>query len=497
MLKIINAKLLNLKVAVIGAGVGGLAIAIRLALKGYKVNVFEQSTRVGGKLNELRIDGFRFDTGPSLFTLPNLVDELFALSGKDGENLFKYNKLDSVTRYFYPDGKILNSWSDPHRFAQEAEEVLGEPAQNIEKYLDECNDLYRLTADMFMFSPFPTWQGFKSKEAQEIGKNIKKLKAFETMHRVNSKSFKNDQTVQLFDRFATYNGSNPYKAPGTLTIIPHLEHNIGAYFPEKGMYSIALSMHELAVKLGVEFELNTPVQRIDYKNSRVVGVKANGTGESFDIVVNNTDIFTAYPKLMPDKNLKWFYKMQKPSSSALIFYWGVKGVYDKLDIHNILFSSDYEEEFKILESKGISSDPTVYIFISSKIVKKDAPPGHENWFVMVNAPYDSGQDWNQITIETKRNILQKIKKELGVDIEPNIVCEEILTPPLIEQKTGSYRGALYGISSNNRFAAFSRHPNRSKSINGLYFTGGSVHPGGGIPLCLASAKIVDNYIKPV
>ncbi|MDD2279489.1 MAG: phytoene desaturase family protein [Bacteroidales bacterium] len=486
-----------MRAAVIGSGVGGMAIAIRMAVKGYKVTVFEQSSRVGGKLNELRMNGFRFDTGPSLFTMPDLVDELFGIAGNEGTDLFSYQKLENVTRYFYPDGKVLNSWADPNRFAQEAETILGEPAVNIQKYLSECSDLYRLTSKMFIFSPFPTWEGFKSKEAQELGKNIKKLKAFETMHKVNSRSFSKAQTVQLFNRFATYNGSNPYKAPGTLTIIPHLEHNVGAYFPERGMYSIAEAMQELAIKLGVKFELNCLVQRIDYKNNKVIGIMANGASEPFDIVVNNTDIFNAYPKLMPEHKLSWFYKRQKPSSSALIFYWGVKGEYSSLDLHNILFSADYPGEFKILEGKGISTDPTVYIFISSKMVKQDAPKGHENWFVMVNAPADSGQDWDEITKTTRTNILKKIKKETGIDIEPSLVCEDILTPPLIEHKTGSYRGALYGISSNNKFAAFSRHPNRSKNIDGLYFTGGSVHPGGGIPLCLASAKIVDNYIKPI
>ncbi|MDY0254161.1 MAG: 1-hydroxycarotenoid 3,4-desaturase CrtD [Tenuifilaceae bacterium] len=486
-----------MKAAIIGSGVGGLATAIRLAAKGYKVTVFEQSERIGGKLNELRMGDFRFDTGPSLFTLPNLVDELFDVAGEGNSNAFEYKQLENVTRYFYPNGKILNSWADPKRFAHEAEIVLGEPATNIENYLAECEELYNLTANMFMFSPFPTWEGFKSEEAKKIGLNLKKLKAFETMHKVNKRSFKQKETIQLFNRFATYNGSNPYKAPGTLTIIPHLEHNIGAYFPKKGMYSISQSMFELAQKLGVKFHLNCSVQRIEYNNGKVAGIKANGLADSYDIVVNNTDIFTAYPSQMPDRKLSWFYKRHEPSSSALIFYWGVKGTHPQLDVHNILFSNSYSKEFEILGQKGITNDPTVYIFISSKAVPSDAPEGHENWFVMVNVPPDYGQDWKELTARTKNNIIAKIKRELNIDIESKILTEEILCPPLIEQKTGSYRGALYGISSNNRFAAFSRHPNRSKSIKGLYFVGGSVHPGGGIPLCLASAKIVDNMIKPI
>jgi phytoene desaturase len=485
------------KAAIIGAGVGGLAIAIRLAAKGYHVSVFEQQGKVGGKLNELNVNGFRFDTGPSLFTLPELVDEILAIGGEIPSNVLPYKKLDVITKYFFPDGKVLNAFADPQLFANEVLSVLNEPKENIEKYLLECRELYRLTANLFIYNEFPTWNGFKSAEAREIGKNIGKLKAFSSMHSVNKRSFTNSNTIQLFDRFATYNGSNPYKAPGTLTIIPHLEHNVGAFFPDKGMYSIASSLEALAIKLGVTFHLNAPVQEIVVQNGKAVGVKANGQSEAFDLVVNDTDIFTAYPKLLPKQRQSWVYKRQEPSSSALIFYWGVKGNYPQLDIHNILFSGAYKSEFDALGKGTILSDPTVYLFISSKQVANDAPSGHENWFVMVNAPYNREQDWCTLVAETRAAIVRKIKTVLNIDIESQIVNENVLTPPQIEQLTGSYRGSLYGISSNSPMAAFSRHPNRLSKIKGLYFAGGSVHPGGGIPLCLASAKIIDSFIPPV
>ncbi|KAF5079666.1 Diapolycopene oxygenase [anaerobic digester metagenome] len=484
-----------MRASVIGSGVGGLASAIRLAVKGYKVTLFEKQGRVGGKLGELRIGDFRFDTGPSLFTLPTLVDELFNLAGDVGLERFSYRKLQNITRYFYPDGVTLNAWADVDRFASEMHDVLNEPELNVRRYLRECEKLYGLTSKTFMFSPFPSKKAFFSDEGKAIGKNVMQLKAFESMHSVNSKSFVTSHAVQLFDRFATYNGSNPYKAPGTLTVIPHLEHNVGAFFPEKGMYSIASSMEALAKKLGVEVVLNSRVQAIESRRGRIAGVKVNGVSAAADIVVNDTDIFTAYPELLSPKRLSAFYKMQKPSSSALIFYWGVKGNFPKLDLHNILFSSNYKGEFNSLMRKDISIDPTVYIFISAKAVPTDAPMGHENWFVMVNAPEDCGQNWDELVKRTRIAIVEKIKRTLVIDVEPLIVCENVLTPPLIEQRTGSYRGALYGISSNNPFAAFSRHPNRSRSIQNLYFVGGSVHPGGGIPLCLASAKIVDEYIS--
>jgi phytoene desaturase len=481
------------KVAVIGAGAGGLAIAIRLAAKGFRVSVFEQQEKAGGKINEITADGFRFDTGPSLFTLPTLVDELLTLGDVEAPD-FSYTKLENITRYFFPDGSVVNAFSDIERFSEELFTKLGEPQENVFRYMEQCAELYRLTAKLFIYSPFPSWAGFKTPEAREIGQNISKLKAFSTMHSVNCRSFQNTNTVQLFDRFATYNGSNPYKAPGTLTIIPHLEHAIGAFFPDNGMYSIARALENKARSLGVTFYFNTKVQEIETTKGKIAGLKVNGISESFDIVVNDTDIFTAYPQLLPKHKLGLIYRSQKPSTSALIFYWSIKGQHPQLDLHNILFSGNYAGEFKSLGKGSILDDPTVYIFISSKHVKTDAPDGCENWFTMVNAPYDKGQDWQKLVTETRAAIICKIRNTLGIDIEPKIVNESLLTPPLIEERTGSYRGALYGISSNNPMAAFSRHPNKSRSIEGLYFTGGSVHPGGGIPLCLASAKIIDAMI---
>ncbi len=230
-----------MKIAVIGAGAGGLAVAIRLAAKGHAVSVFEQQDKAGGKINEIYHEGFRFDTGPSLFTLPGLVDELLSL-GESAIPVFKYSKLENITRYFFPDGNIVNAFANENNFTEELYTKLGEPQKNLLRYMKQSAVLYRLTSNMFIFSPFPTWKGFSSPEAREIGKNIGKLKAFSSLHALNCKSFQSTRTVQLFDRFATYNGSNPFKAPGTLSIIPHLEHSVGAFFPFNGMCSIAKAL---------------------------------------------------------------------------------------------------------------------------------------------------------------------------------------------------------------------------------------------------------------
>ena len=186
----------------------------------------------------------------------------------------------------------------------------------------------------------------------------------------------------------------------------------------------------------------------------------------------------------------------EPSSSALVFYWGIKKTSPELDVHNILFSENYQEEFKkLFVEKTIYDDPTVYLFISSKIVKTDAPEGKENWFVMINAPSDANQDWDELVQRARQNIVNKINRILKTNIEDFIECEQITSPLTIQENTLSQGGALYGNSSNSMFAAFLRHPNFLNSIKNMYFVGGSVHPGGGIPLCLASAKIVDNEIS--
>jgi phytoene dehydrogenase-like protein len=207
------------------------------------------------------------------------------------------------------------------------------------------------------------------------------------------------------------------------------------------------------------------------------------------------DIFSTYEKLLPDQSHPKRILSQERSSSAVIFYWGIRKQFPELDLHNIFFSQDYQKEFtNLFEHKTLCDDPTVYINITSKEEVGDAPSGCENWFVMVNAPGDYGQDWNKLVAQVRENIINKINRLLGIDIEPLIEVEDVLSPPLIEQRTSSYRGALYGTASNSKFTAFLRHPNFSSRIKQLYCSGGSVHPGGGIPLCLLSAKITSDLI---
>lgn len=483
------------KTAVVGSGIAGIASAIRLAARGFDVSVFEQAATPGGKIAEWRQAGFRFDKGPSLFTLPGMVEELFALCGKDPGNYFSYKPLEVSCKYFWDDGTVVNAWHDTGRFANEVAQSCGIAPSRISEFLNKSERLYEITKDVFLFNSIHKLSNIRLPAYRKALFHLHELDAFTTMHKRNSKWFSHPKIVQLFDRYATYNGSNPYKTPATLNIIPHLEHNIGAYFPAKGMYHIVDALYKLALEMGVKFVFNQAVDQIILKDKTIRGIKTAGEKLPFDKVVSNVDAVLLYKKLLPGIPVPKKRLQLERSSSAMIFYWGINRTFQEPGVHNILFSGDYKTEFEhLFGSKTISDDPTVYIFISSKVVEGDAPAGHENWYVMINAPENTGQPWDELVEQSRQRIVEKIRQILGIDIERHIVAEHMADPRSIERETGSYRGSLYGLSSNNRFAAFYRHPNTRKSLKNLYFTGGSVHPGGGIPLALASAKIVDKEI---
>jgi phytoene desaturase len=486
-----------LKIGVIGAGIGGLSVAIRLAIKGHDVTVFEANDYPGGKLTSFQQGPYRFDAGPSLFTMPHYIDELFLLAEENPKDHFLYSKLPIVCNYFWEDGTTFHANGDIPKFVTEAAQVFDENPKNIQKYFNKSAKKYNLTGKIFLESSlhkFKTWLGTNVFKAFFY---LPKFEIFTSMHKANKAAFSNPKLVQLFNRYATYNGSNPYKASGILTIIPHFEFGFGAYFPSGGMESITKSLYELAKRNNVKFVFNTKIEEIVIENQKVKGLKSTENTFMFDTIVSNMDVYYTYKNLLKNNNKSNQILTQERSSSALIFYWGVQHIFENLDLHNIFFSNDYEKEFDAIDKGNVFEDPTIYINITSKLEAKDAPVDSENWFVMINVPYDQNQDWDALIRIAKQNILNKLNRILKIKLEELIENESILDPRSIQSKTMSYTGSLYGTSSNTLGAAFVRHPNFSNNIENLYFVGGSVHPGGGIPLCLLSAAIVSDLIKDV
>jgi len=486
---------LNNKVAIIGSGIAGIATSIRLKAKGFDVTVYEKNSFPGGKLSSFKLGEFRFDAGPSLFTMPQYVDELFNISGENPKDYFKYKRKKIACKYFWEDESIFNAYSDKEKFYDECEKKFNVERKKIKKYLDKAKKKFDLTRKIFLEKSLHKINSFLNYETVKALFNLNIYQINKNLNEVNQKEIEEKHLVQLFNRYATYNGSSPYKTPGMMTLIQHLESHYGTYMPLKGMNDISNSLYKLAERKGVKFEFESEVEKIEIQNNQATGIIVNNKLKRFDKIVSNSDVYSTYKHLLKEK-LNHHSLKQERSSSAIIFYWGVKKIYKQLDLHNIFFSDNYEKEFKcIFDENKIIDDPTIYVNITSKDVPTDSPESCENWFVMVNSPFNTGQDWEKIKKTLRSNIISKLERILKENISNNIVKERIYTPVDLESNTNSHQGSLYGISSNNTFSAFLRHPNFLKKIPNLYFCGGSVHPGGGIPLCLLSAKIVSNLIE--
>lgn len=483
------------KALIIGSGVGGLATAIRLACKGYEVSVFESASGPGGKLNNLQIGSYRFDRGPSLFTMPGFVEDLFHLAGERPEDHFRYQRIPVSCNYFWEDGTFLRAFSEPDIFSLEVEKVLGVPAKVTEDYLNRSRSLYELTGHIFLDRSLHRTKSWLRSDVVRAFLNLPLRALRHSLNDYNERTLKNAKLVQLFNRYATYNGSDPYQAPAMLSVIPHFEFNVGTFLPEGGMYDITKALYGLAVRKGVQFHFETEVDEIIVQGKTARGIRISEHEHYADVIVSNMDITPTYRRLLKKMPAPESTLAQPGSSSALIFYWGITKSFERLHLHNIFFSDNYAAEFDSIFRKGeIYHDPTVYVSITSKYVEKDAPPGGENWFILLNAPPHDGRDWDERVKAARQNLIQKVSRHLGTDIGPLIEEEQVWTPAQIQLDTSSHRGSLYGTSSNNRMAAFLRHPNFSRQLRNLYFCGGSVHPGGGIPLCLQSARIVSELI---
>lgn len=484
---------------VVGAGLGGLAAAIRLAAAGWRVRVYEKQPGPGGKAFSETHGTYRFDTGPSLFTMKPVFEALFAAAGRRLEDYLTLTPLERICNYFWRDGTRAASFSDHDRMADEFARVFGEPREHLDRYLDYSKRIYRITSHLFLEKSLHEWSTYASRGFWSSLIQLGRIDALRTMADANASFFDSPYLRQFFNRYATYNGSNPYRTPATLNIIPHVEYGIGAWAVEGGIHAVPQAMHRLASDLGVELEYGVAVERITCdRNRAVTGVRVGGRDVRADAVVSNADVMVTYRDLLGDTDARLYRRYQRlePSSSGLVFYWGIRRQFSETGLHNIFFSDDYRREFEqIFEEARCPDDPTIYVNITSKEgAPQDAPPGGENWFVLINAPFDSGQDWNAEADRMRSVVLNRISRELGTDIESLIESEGRLLPTDISARTDSFRGSLYGISSNSRLAAFLRHPNRSRRYRGLYIVGGSAHPGGGMPLVVLGGSIVADLV---
>lgn len=486
-------------IIIIGAGIGGLSAAIRLAAAGERVLVLEQNPAVGGKMSEVRAAGFRWDTGPSVITMRHVFTELFAVAGRRLEDYLTLEPVDPLTRYFYPDGTVLNVTRDWPQLAQQIAAIEPRDVEGYLGFLAYAAKLHRITGPTFVYEQPPSWRTLQRVSPLELFK----VDPWFTLDQIIRRHVHSPHLRQLLGRFATYVGASPYQAPATLGVIADVELTGGVWYPRGGIYAIAQALHQVAAELGVEIRTNTPVGQIQVKQGQISGVQlADGTELAAKAVVANVDVTTVYTKLLPatvatPARQKALQQVES-SCSGYVLLLGIAGEHEQLAHHNIFFGPDYQREFADIFTRAIPPrDPTVYVSITSKTDPTHAPPGCENWFVLVNAPalnkQGSGFDWNKQEASYREHLFDTLAG-FGLEIRHRIRHLTVHTPVDLAKRSGAWRGALYGISSNQAMNAFRRPHNRCPHVRGLYFAGGTAHPGGGVPMVTLSGKVAADLL---
>jgi phytoene desaturase len=485
-------------VIIIGAGLGGLSAACRLAKSGFSVTIFEKNETIGGKINYVEAEGYKFDTGASLLTMRHVLDELFVFCGKRIEDYLEIVRCEPICRYFWSDGTRLDASDDLRKTEKEIEKIEPDDAANFRRYLADSRRKYEIAAKTFLA------HGLNDLPQLLRPKYLKDLLAISTLKTLDAHNrgyFSSPKVRQLFNRFATYNGSSPYQTPATFALIPHVEFGLGAWYARGGMYEIPKALERLARELGVKIYTESAVEQIVIENGKAIGVSTGGEITAADFVIANSDAVETYRNLI-DKNERKIFtdeklKKREPSCSGFVLLLGAKKKYPRLAHHNIFFSDDYKAEFDaIFREKRPAANPTIYVCATSRTDETQAPEGHENLFVLINAPYTSDKtNWEKEKRNYRDSIIKKLENFGLSGLNNSIDFERIITPEDFERKYNANKGSIYGVSSNGIFSAFLRVPNKARDIENLYFAGGATHPGGGIPLVLLSGKMAAEMIE--
>ncbi|MDP9454061.1 MAG: phytoene desaturase family protein [Actinomycetota bacterium] len=481
------------EVTVVGGGVGGMAAALRLRAAGHDVVLFERNPVLGGKLAAQHVDGFTFDTGPSLLTLPEVFDDLLACAGTSLAEVVDPVRLDPICRYRWPDGSGFDHRADLEAATGEVERLSPGQGRAFAAYLDHGRRVWEVSRRTFfagaMESPLDLVRRMRGPS------DLWAVDPLRTLHARARSHFADPRLVQWAGRYATYSGSSPYATPASLACIPWIEQSSGAWYVGGGLARLAEALAEVLAGAGVEVRAGVEVEAVRADATSVAGVRlAGGEVVDADVVVANVDATHLYVDLLPDRRSLRRVLRAPVSSSGFALLAAVEGRTEGLAHHNIAFSADPAGEFDAIFDRGEApADPTVYVCASVVTDAGQAPEGCENWFVLVNVPPTSAVDW-EARAEPYRDHLLEVLARRGWDLAARLRSVEMVTPLDIAHRYRSWQGAIYGTSSNGRQAAFLRPANRGPR-RGLYLVGGSSHPGGGLPLVAMSGAIVAAMVE--
>ncbi len=493
------------RVVVIGAGVGGLAAAARLAALGHAVTVCEAADEVGGKLGLVEHDvtghgRFRFDTGPSLVTMPQVFRDLFDATGGWPDAL-SFTPLEPLARYRFADGTRFDASSDLDLHCARLGEALGAGAgEDWRAFTARAGRVWQASRGPFLESAL-SGPAAIARLAVRRPRDIAAIAPGTSLRALGRRHLRDPRLRSYLDRYATYTGSDPRRAPAALAAVPYVEQAYGGWYVPGGLHRLGVAIHDRAVACGAQVRLGSRVTRIEVEHGRAVAVElADGGRLPADIVVANADAAAVYGGLVDDPAATRRLARATPSLAGFVLLLAVQGRTPGLAHHNVLFPADYDAEFDAVFGRDARpvDDPTLYVSAPDDPAVR--PAGHEAWFVLVNAPrHGTGAgaiDWRAPGLRASyAERLLELLAERGLPVRDRLLWSQVLSPADLEQRTGAVGGAIYGTSSNGAAAAFLRPANRS-SVRGLFLVGGSSHPGGGLPLVALSAQIVAGLVGP-
>ncbi len=475
------------RAVVIGSGVGGLTAAIRLQVAGHDVTVVERNHVVGGKLAVFERDGFVFDLGPSLVTLPHVFDKVFRLAGTSLDEQVTMVRLDPQFKYSWRDGSALDVPDDPDATAAAFDAFAPGAGEQWREFDANGRTIWDISERTFFAGPMSNPSSLLKR--MKSPRDLLDIDALRTLRRAARDTFDDDHVRQWAGRYATYSGSSPAQAPATLACIPHIESRFGCWYPMGGLGALRSAFENVATGIGVEIKTSTEVMSITSTPDRVTGVALNdGSHIDAPIVVANVDAQHLYDDLLPDRTAAKQVRKARRSTSGFVLCIGARGRTEGIGHHNVWFSDDAYQEFRAIDAGQLADDPTIYGCVSSTTDPTQAPAGDENWFLLVNTP--PGID---VDADRYRDVVLERLATHGVDLRRRMRFCAHMTPSDIEHNYRSPGGAIYGTSSNGKRAAFARPANRGAKP-GLYLVGGSSHPGGGLPLVTMSGRIVVDMI---
>lgn len=483
----------NKHVAVIGSGLGGISAAVSLRQQGYEVDIYEKNAQIGGKLNVLEAQGYTFDMGPSILTLPHLFARLFERSGKSMADYIPIRTVRPHWRNFFEDGSHIDLFMDSKEMAAEAERFAPGSAREVEKFLTYSAAQYDLVEAGYFEKGLDTVRDFQRFYGLW---QFLKFDMIHSMHGGVAKRISDPRLRDVFDFFIKYVGSSALDAPGFMNCMPTIQFRHDLWYVDGGLYGIARGLEKLMSEIGVRVHLNSEVTRIEKSLRRVSGLElSDGRKVPADIVVSNMEVIPAHRELLHenDKTVQRMERILEPACSGLVLDLGLDCKYEQLAHHNFFFSDNQKEHFKsVFRKKEIPHDPTIYLVAASRTDPTVAPDGCDCLKILPHIPYlnEKNPYTHDDYLKLKERILDKLERMGLADLRSHIVYEHVWTPFDIQKNYYSNRGSIYGVVSN-RWKNFAfKASKQSRRYENLFFAGGSVNPGGGMPMVVLCGQNV-------